>query len=381
MNIDYSRYANALSEAFQEKSENVGAEERSKQLSEALTGPFTTDLVRETIQPIIQRAIGTATDVAKGAVETVKQTASDTVKGALQTAKQTLQKAVQPTINEAERALQATQDLAQQAITPDLAEDAGESLARSAETSFGAQTITEDVVPEVSEELGQVGGRVAGQIVSDIAPEAMEFTPTLTNLAESSVSQAIDAMPASESLMARLITGGQAQTEVGDVVENLPDLPGLQDSLAPMRELMRRTQPPIEEEEPYELPPRPAETPPETSPETPPELGDQAPPTIEDAGQQASQEIGQAAEGATAELGEAGAQAAEGAVKDVAGNVAKSIGGALEDAAEGSSFLDEIPGGAVVTGLLALGSLFAGIFGHANEAQSINPSTQFGVGF
>ena len=58
MNIDYSRYANAVSEAFQEKSENVGAEERGKALSEALTGPFTNDLVRETIQPIISKGIG-----------------------------------------------------------------------------------------------------------------------------------------------------------------------------------------------------------------------------------------------------------------------------------------------------------------------------------
>jgi hypothetical protein len=393
MNIDYSRYANAVSEAFQEKSENVGAEERSKAISEAITGPFSTDLVRETLQPIIQKAIGTVKDTAttavKGTIETAKQTATDTAKGALQTAKQTIQKAVQPTINEAERAIQATQSVA-----PDLAEEAGESLARSAETSFGAQTITEDVVPEVADELGQIGGRVAGEFVSDVAPEVMQFTPTLTNLADDTAMAAIDAMPASESLMARLEARGISQlAQVGDTIPSLPDLPGLRDQLAPMRELMRRTQPPIEEEEPYELPPRPTEAP----PEAPPELGEQAPPTIEDAGQQATQEIGQAAEGAAAELGEAGAEAGAGAAagagaevgeqavesvaKQVGGNVAKGIGGDLANLAEGSSILDEIPGGAVVTGILALGSLFAGIFGHANEAPSINPSTQFGIGF
>jgi len=109
MNIDYSRYANALSESFQEKSENVGAEERSKAIAEAITGPFSADLVRVTLTPIIQKAIGTvkdtATTAAKGAIETAKDTATDAAKGALQTAKQTIQKAVQPTINEAERVI------------------------------------------------------------------------------------------------------------------------------------------------------------------------------------------------------------------------------------------------------------------------------------
>jgi len=119
-------------------------------------------------------------------------------------------------------------------------------------------------------------------------------------------------------------------------------------------------------------------------PEAPPEIGEKTAPTIEDAGQQSTQEIGQAGEQATQEIGQAGeqagAEAGEQAIKDV-GNVAENIGGDLENLAEGSSILDEIPGGAIVTGVLALGSIFAGIFGHANEAASINPSAQFGIGF
>jgi len=319
----------------------------SKAIAEAITGPFSADLVRETLTPIIQKAIGTVKDTAttavKGAIETAKQTATDTAKGALQTAKQTIQKAVQPTINEAERGLQSIQE-----TTQDLAERGLEQVSQSA-------------------------GDMAD--MADIA--SMEFAPTLTNLADETAMTAVDALPASESLLASFETRGISQAaQVGDTITSLPDLPGL-DQLAPMRELMGRTS-----ETNAEWLERAANEP----PETPPEIGEQTAPTIEDAGQQSTQEIGQAGEQATQELGEeagaeAGAEAGDEAATEVGSTVAKGIGGDLENLAEGSSILDEIPGGAVVTGILALGSIFAGIFGHANEAASINPSAQFGIGF
>jgi len=293
MNIDYSRYSSALSEAFQEKSENVGAEERSKAISEAITGPFSADLVRETLTPIIQKAIGTA-----------KQTATTAVKGALQSAKQTaidtVQRNVQPTINEVE------------------------NIGKNA-----LQTTTEEIPMEV------------------LRP-ATNFT---MEDAGSTGITSLDEMSASESLLTRLEAAAQIRNQ-------LPDLPGLStpeemDQLAPMREMMNR-RPQLDE-------------------------GEQAKPQVEDT-QPASEEVGQETLGEEAGA-EAGAEAGDESETEVGSTVAKSIGGDLADLAEGSSILDEIPGGAIVTGVLALGSIFAGIFGHANEAQSINPSSQFGVGF
>jgi len=313
MNIDYSRYANALSEAFQEKSENVGAEERSKAISEAITGPFSADLVRETLAPIIQKAIGTVKDTAtttvKGAIETAKDTATKALQSAKQTAIDTVQRNVQPTINEAENigrtALQTTEEIPMQLLRP------------------------------------------SDEIPMELLRPDVELT--MENASSSGI-QSLDEMSASESLLTRLEAAAQIRNQ-------LPDLPGLStpeemDQLAPMREMMGR-RPQLDE-------------------------GEQTRPQVEDT-QPASEEVGQEI---TSELGEeAGAEAGEEAGAEVGGAVAKSIGGDLADLAEGSSILDEIPGGAVVTGILALGSIFAGIFGHANEAQSINPSSQFGVGF
>jgi len=180
MNIDYSRYANALNEAFQEKSENVGAEERSKAISEAITGPFSADLVRETLTPIIQKAIGT-----------VKDTATTTVKGALQSAKQTaidtVQRNVQPTINEAE------------------------NISRTA-----LQTTTEEIPMEVL--------RPATNI-------------TMEDVGSTGITS-LDEISASESLLTRLEAAAQIRNQLPD----LPGLstPEEMDQLAPMREMMGR---------------------------------------------------------------------------------------------------------------------------------------------
>jgi len=100
---------------------------------------------------------------------------------------------------------------------------------------------TEEPTTETSIEQPTQDITDAGTDVDEIAN--MTFEPTMTNLADDATMTAIDNTPASESLLTSLEARGVTQAaQVGDTIAELPDLPGLQDQLAPMRQLMSQQQ-------------------------------------------------------------------------------------------------------------------------------------------
>jgi len=190
-----------------------------------------------------------------------------------------------------------------------------------------------------------------------------DIEPTITNALELPGMPAD--IPASESLMSRLIASGQSRIPQLSTEEMnaLPDFSGLsgQDSLAPMRNLMGSRG---------------------TSGGTLASQQDMDsvaqtvnPDNIVDSGLSAGQDLGDSLAGVASSVS-GDAVGAAGIASDAASTASKTLSQiALDTAPE----VDEIPGGVIVSGLLGIASLFSSVFGHSGSGE-INASTQFGTG-
>jgi len=189
-----------------------------------------------------------------------------------------------------------------------------------------------------------------------------DVEPTITNALELPGMPAD--IPASESLMSRLIASGQSRIPQlsAEEMNALPDFSGLsgQDSLAPMRNLMNRgtSGRSLASQQDMDSVAQTAN-----------------PDNIVDSGLSAGQDLGDSLAGVTSSVS-SDAVGAAGLASDAASGASKTLSQiALDTAPE----VDEIPGGVVVSGILGIASLFSSVFGHSGERQ-INASTQFGTG-
>ena len=103
----------------------------------------------------------------------------------------------------------------------------------------------ENVIEDAPEDLGEPTMTSAFEIAGRSFSQLLPSESLLAGLEASGVQQAQQAAQAARQVAQQASQAIRAPVE--DAIEGLPDLPGLRDSLAPMREMMARTAPAVEE--------------------------------------------------------------------------------------------------------------------------------------